>query len=620
MASGAAGGQGANGEIVVTYTPVYCGNVTWSASGGGSWGTLTSNFGTNWGGAGYGSPGLDPSFPDTATLGSSVASGTAAVTLDGANPYLAALTFSNSTASYTLASGSGGTLHLNGGTAAAALTDSAGSHAISAPVALDTSAIVTVTNPGDTLAISGPISGSGGLTTSGAGTLVLTASNSYTGGTTISAGTLALGNGGTTGSVVGGITNNATLLLNFSGNQPFANSVSGSGNVVVSGPGTVTLQVPLSPTQTTVNQGQLVVAAGASLSGNLVIGGSGYCTNNGNMSNIGNFTNAGIFAGSAQVSGSFSNCAFGQRADCRRADSLPARRLAAKQRRADPVHRHVDRPGGIRVLRPVYQHAGGSGLIAAQNANLYFDSGLTNQASVAFSYGVSNVTGTVANSPGGTISVNGGAGVTFYGDVAQDGTLAVNAVGSTHSSAVFLGHFQRQRRFYGRRRRVLRGRPSTQRSRRRHLRRQRLPGQLDEHRDAVGRPTAGSDYDEINVTGQLVLAGDLDVELMDGFQPQAGETFQLFNGELSGAFGQVTLPALSNGLSWDTSNLDTTARSASCPNPPLSPSSLPVPSGLSPMAGGEGGLQSWRWLRLMMLRQPCPSRPYAQTQARRRAA
>ena len=155
-----------NGEIIVTYTPVYSGNVSWSASGGGSWGTLTSNFGTNWGGAGYGSPGLNPSFPDTATLGSSVASGTATVTLDGASPSLAALTFSNSAASYTIAAGSGGTLHLNGGTAAAALTDSAGSHAISAPVALDTSAIVAVTNPGDTLTISGPIGGSGGLTTS----------------------------------------------------------------------------------------------------------------------------------------------------------------------------------------------------------------------------------------------------------------------------------------------------------------------------------------------------------------------------------------------------------------------------------------------------------------------
>ena len=264
-----------------------------------------TNFGTNWGGASYGSPGLDPSFPEIATLSGSVASGTATVTLDGASPYLAALTFSNSTASYTLAAGSGGTLHLNGGMAAAAMTDSAGSHAIAAPVALDTSAIVTVANPGDTLTISGPIRGNGGLTTGGAGTVVLTASNSYTGGTTISAGTLALGNGGTTGSIAGGITNNATLLLDFSGNQPLANSVSGSGNVVVSGPGTVTLQVPLSAAQTIVNQGQLVIATGASLSGDLVIGSSGYCTNNGDMSNIGNFTNAGIFAGMPRSAAAF---------------------------------------------------------------------------------------------------------------------------------------------------------------------------------------------------------------------------------------------------------------------------------------------------------------------------
>jgi hypothetical protein len=55
----------------------------------------------------------------------------------------------------------------------------------------------------------------------------------------------------------------------------------------------------------------------------------------------------------------------------------------------------------------------------------------------------------------------------------------------------------------------------------------------------------------------LVLAGSLDVELIDGFTPQPGETFQLFNGSLSGSFSQLTLPALGNGESWNTSNLDT---------------------------------------------------------------
>ena len=45
----------------------------------------------------------------------------------------------------------------------------------------------------------GVISGTGSLIATGTGTTVLTGANSYTGGTTISAGTLQIGNGGTTG-------------------------------------------------------------------------------------------------------------------------------------------------------------------------------------------------------------------------------------------------------------------------------------------------------------------------------------------------------------------------------------------------------------------------------------
>jgi hypothetical protein len=53
------------------------------------------------------------------------------------------------------------------------------------------------------------------------------------------------------------------------------------------------------------------------------------------------------------------------------------------------------------------------------------------------------------------------------------------------------------------------------------------------------------------------LAGSLDVELIDGFMPQPGETSQLFDGSLSRSFSQVTLSALANGESWNTSSLDT---------------------------------------------------------------
>ncbi|MFX5634310.1 autotransporter-associated beta strand repeat-containing protein, partial [Acinetobacter baumannii] len=51
------------------------------------------------------------------------------------------------------------------------------------------------------------------LTKAGPGTLILTANNTYTGGTTISAGTLQLGSGGNTGSIIGDIVNRGTFNL-----------------------------------------------------------------------------------------------------------------------------------------------------------------------------------------------------------------------------------------------------------------------------------------------------------------------------------------------------------------------------------------------------------------------
>ncbi|WP_173012827.1 DUF4347 domain-containing protein, partial [Niveispirillum sp. SYP-B3756] len=76
-----------------------------------------------------------------------------------------------------------------------------------------------ITTPGasSTITISAPISGSGSLTKTSAGSLVLSGTNSYTGGTALNAGTLTL-NGGSaladSGAVtVGGVGNNATLAL-----------------------------------------------------------------------------------------------------------------------------------------------------------------------------------------------------------------------------------------------------------------------------------------------------------------------------------------------------------------------------------------------------------------------
>ncbi|RYF34585.1 MAG: autotransporter outer membrane beta-barrel domain-containing protein [Comamonadaceae bacterium] len=123
-----------------------------------------------------------------------------------------------------------GALTLNGGTLQATATTS-GSRAVTLGAA---GGGVSV-NAGATLSWIGVASGAGVLTKSGAGTLVLTAANNYSGGTTISAGTLQLGAGGMTGSILGDITNNGALVFNRSNALGIAGAISGTGTVTQGG-------------------------------------------------------------------------------------------------------------------------------------------------------------------------------------------------------------------------------------------------------------------------------------------------------------------------------------------------------------------------------------------------
>jgi len=97
---------------------------------------------------------------------------------------------------------------------------------------------------GFTATVNGAISGSGALAKTGAGTLVLTASNTYSGGTTLTAGTLQLASANALGATAGSLTVNAgTLDLN--GNSATVGTLSGSTGAVIttSSNASVTLSV-----------------------------------------------------------------------------------------------------------------------------------------------------------------------------------------------------------------------------------------------------------------------------------------------------------------------------------------------------------------------------------------
>jgi|GEM_PF-6497667 len=74
----------------------------------------------------------------------------------------------------------------------------------------------------------------------------------------------------------------------------------------------------------------------------------------------------------------------------------------------------------------------------------------------------------------------------------------------------------------------------------------------------IGGLLRGSQHDAWDIFTQLNLGGTMQVLLINAFNPVAGDQFFLFNGTTSGVFANYNFPALSPGLTWDTSDLYTT--------------------------------------------------------------
>jgi autotransporter-associated beta strand protein len=174
------------------------------------------------------------------TIGDGTSTGV--VTLLGANTYSGGTTLRSGTLQIFADNNLGastGALTFNGGTLR---------FSTSTPYTLPDTRSITVQSGGGTfeiptsaLIIPQNIGGSGGLTKTGAGFLILTGSNNYSGGTTISDGTLVIGTSGTSGSITGDVVDNGRLTFARSDDVTFDGQISGSGTLAKFGLGKLIL-------------------------------------------------------------------------------------------------------------------------------------------------------------------------------------------------------------------------------------------------------------------------------------------------------------------------------------------------------------------------------------------
>jgi T5SS/PEP-CTERM-associated repeat protein len=253
-------------------------------------------------------------------------------------------------------------------------------------------------------------------------------------------------------------------------------------------------------------------------------------------------TNQGLVTGDGQIGGTFVNTAAGElRAEPGRSLTL----TGAGNTNAGQINLY----GGM--LDFTQNLTNNAGAFISGNGSLIVGGGLVNQGTMNFA-GTANIVGDVTNSATGKIISGGGGATIFFDDVTNNGEIRT----STNGFTVFFGSVSGGGTFSGTGTVNFEGDLSPGNS----------PATVQFAGDVVlgpdallqielGGTTPGSRYDQINVAGELTLGGTLEILLINGFTPAAGQTFDFLNaGTLAGAFSSVVLPDLP-GLAWDASQL-----------------------------------------------------------------
>jgi uncharacterized delta-60 repeat protein len=322
-------------------------------------------------------------FKNRTSAGNLTKTGSGTVTLTGANTYTGATTIS------------AGTLQVGNGSTTGALSTSS---AITNNGTLQFFRSNTVTQGTDFASV---ISGTGVVQQAGTGTLVLNGANTYNGATTVSAGTLQIGDGGTTGalSASSSITNNATLAFNRSNTitqgTDFNSVISGTGAVMQAGSGTLVL-------------------SGANTF-------SGVTTVSAGVVNVQNATGLGSTAGSTTVSN-------GATLQLQGGITVGAEALSLNGGAASGQTGALVNVSGTNTYGGAVTVTSSSSISAASGSVLNLTGGLVKNGTVATLNG------------GGTINVNTVAisGASANSDLVIDGTTVNVDVASTYNGPTFI--------------------------------------------------------------------------------------------------------------------------------------------------------------------------------------
>jgi fibronectin-binding autotransporter adhesin len=424
------------------------------------------------------------------------------------------------------------------------------------------------------LSAQGTISGPGSLTKIGTSSLILTAPDStWSGSTTISAGTLQIGSGAADGSLADlPMVDNGSLLMNSATDFAISNQISGTGGISQNVGGTFTLggsnsfggQVLINSAPATSPTGGAIRITNSYALGDTV----------GNTRIVGDSTHNGRL----ELAGNIS-CAEPVQVDCRQGVTIDA-----------PAVLNVS--GNNTMTGPIVGSTGGSDMNFQSDSGKLTMAGTFNCVSTAgtrrlklMGDGAGEWSGAIANSVDTLVATliaktgNGTwtlSGTNIYrgSTTIRAGTLALAVSGSISNSSVIdvqggaIFDVSAQPGFMVASNQTLKGNGNVTGSAT-----IAAFGTLSAG-ESVGSLTfsgsvalaAGStnivEIDKANLTNDLVNAasviynGTLVVSEISGTPFVQGDTFRIFNaGSYTGSFAATSLPALDPGLAWDLSKL-----------------------------------------------------------------